>query len=103
VDNDQTLDGEELWASEAIEDTDFVIRSLLELTNSCIELKIKIENAKKLHAELSLHNNQHNIELETDKWLTFCAGLIDTEISDKANEVEFKLNTYVVKHLKSRS
>ena len=70
------LDGEEWWSSQAIDDTDSVIRSLLELTNSCIELKIKVEDAKKLHAELSLHNTTHNIELETNKWLAFCISLI---------------------------
>jgi len=96
------LDGEEWWSSQAIDDTDSVIRSLLVLTNSCIELKIRVEDAKQLHAKLSLHNNQHTIELETDKWLTFCASLRNTEISDKASEVEDKLNTFVAKHLKSR-
>ena len=61
------LDGEEWWSSQAIDDTDSVIRSLLELTNSCIELKIKVEDAKQLHVELSLYNATHNIEFETNK------------------------------------
>lgn len=97
------LDGEEWWASQAIDDTDSVISSLLELTNSCIELNIKVEDAKQLHAELSLHNNQHNIELETDICLAFCISLRQTEISEIANEVENKLIAYISKHLKSRS
>jgi hypothetical protein len=58
------------------------------------------EDAKQLHAELSLHNKYHNIELETDKWIAFCASLSETEISDMANEVSIKLKTYVDKHLK---
>jgi len=37
------LDGEDWLASQAIDDTDSVIRSLLELTNACIKLKIKIK------------------------------------------------------------
>ena len=94
------LDGEEWWASQAIDDTDSVIRSLLDLTNSCVELNIRLEESKQLHAELNLHNNQHNIELETDKWIAFCASLRDTEISDIADEVENKLIAYVSKHLK---
>lgn len=94
------LDGEEWWASQAIEDTDSVIRSLLALTNSCIQLEIKLEESKQLHAELSLHNATHNIELETDKWIAFCASLRSTEISEMADEVEKKLNTYVFKYLK---
>lgn len=94
------LDGEEWWASEAIDDTDSVISSLLDLTNSCIKLNIKQENAKQLHAELSQHNAKHNIELETDKWLSFCVSLKDTKISKMAYEVENKLNTFVSKHLK---
>ena len=97
------LDSDEWWASQAIDDTDSVIRSLLELTNSCIELKINIEDAKQLLAQLSLHNATHNIELETDKWLAFCISLKQTEISEMANEVENMLIAYISKHLKSRS
>ena len=44
------LDGEEWWASQAIDDTDSVIRRLLDLTNSCVELKIKLEESKQLHS-----------------------------------------------------
>lgn len=94
------LDGEEWWASEAIDDTDSLIRSLLDLTNSCIKLNIKQEDSKQLHAELSLHNATYNIELETEKWLSFCVSLKDTKISKMADEVENKLNTFVSKHLK---
>jgi hypothetical protein len=94
------LEGEEWWASQAIDDTDSVIRSLLDLTNSCIELKINREESKQLRAELSLHNATHNIELETDKWLVFCASLRSTEISELAGEVENKLIAYVSKYLK---
>ena len=96
------LDGEDWWASEAIDDTDSVIKSLLNLTKSCIELNIMLEDSKQLYAELSLHNATHNIELETDKWFTFCASLRDTEISKVADNVENKLNAYVSKHLKNR-
>lgn len=94
------LDGEEWWASQAIDDTDSVIRTLLDLTNSCIESKIMLEEAKQLYAELILHNSTHNIELDTDKWIAFCASLCETEISDMADEVENKVNAYVSKHLK---
>jgi hypothetical protein len=66
-------------------------------------LKIKLEESKQLHAELSRHNYQHNIELETDKWIAYCACLRDTEISKMADEVENKLNAYVSKYLKNRS
>ena len=97
------LDGEEWWASQAIDDTDSVIRILLDLTNSCIELKIKVEDAKKLHAELSLHNATHNIELETNKWLAFCFSLRQTEMAELANAVENKLIAYIFKHLNNRS
>ncbi len=96
------LDGEEGWASQAIDDTDSVIRSLLDLANSCVELNIKIEDAKKLYAELSLHNATHNIELETNKWLAFCISLRQTEISELACKVESNLNFYSCKYLKSR-
>ena len=96
------LDGEEWWSSQAIEDTDSVIRSLLELTNSCIELKIKVEDAKQLHAELSLYNATHNIEFETNKWLAFCISLRQTEISEIAYNVESNLNVYACKYLKNR-
>jgi hypothetical protein len=96
------LDGEDWWASEAIDDTDSVIKSLLNLTKSCIELNIRLAESMQLHAELSLHNATHNIELETDKWLTFCASLRDTEISKVADNVQNKLNAYVSKHLKNR-
>ena len=96
------LDGEEGWASQAIDDTDSVIRSLLDLTNSCVELKIKLEESKQLHAELSRHNATHNIELETNKWLAFCISLRQTEISELACKVESNLNFYSCKYLKSR-
>jgi len=96
------LDGEDWWASEAIDDTDSVIKSLLNLTKSCIELNIRLAESMQLHAELSLYNATHNIELETDKWLTFCASLRDTEISKVADNVQNKLNAYVSKHLKNR-
>ncbi len=96
------LDGEEWWSSQAIDDTDSVIRSLLELTNTCIELKIKVEDAKQLQAQLSLHNKTHNIKLETNKWLAFCISLRQTEISELACKVESNLNFYSCKYLKSR-
>ena len=94
------LDGEDWLASQAIDDTDSVIRSMLDLTNHCIELKIKLKDSTKLHTDLSLHNAAHNIELETDKWFTFCASLKDTEISEMSNEVSIKLKTYIEKHFK---
>ena len=94
------LDGEEWWSSQAIDDTDSVIRSLLDLVNSCVELNIRLEESKQLHAELNLHNNQHNIELETDKWLAFCASLSQSVVVEKANAVEDKLIIFVAKHLK---
>jgi hypothetical protein len=94
------LDGEDWWASEAIDDTDSVIKSLLNLTKSCIELNIRLAESMQLHAELSLHNATHNIELETDKWIAFCANLRDAETSKMADEVEHKLNAYVSKHIK---
>ena len=96
------LDGEEWWASQSIDDTDLVIRSLLDLTNSCIKLKIKVEESKQLHTELSLHNNRYNIELETDKWLAFCISLRETEMAEMANAVENKLIIFVSKYLKNR-
>jgi hypothetical protein len=42
----------------------------------------------------------HNIDLEIEKWLSFCAVLRDTDISEMADEVSIKLRAYVVKHLK---
>ena len=94
------LNGEEWWASQAIDATDSVIKSLLDLTKSCIKLNIMLEDSKKLHAELSLHNATHNIEIQTDKWITFCASLRDTEISKMADDVQNKLNAYLSKYLK---
>lgn len=92
------LDGEEWWASQAIDDTDSLIRGLLDLTNFCIELKIKVEESKTLHTELSRHNNRYNIDLETDKWIAFCASLSETEISDLANKILIILKAYSEKH-----
>lgn len=100
MNNIPILDGEEWWSSQAIDDYNDLIRSLLGLTKSCIELKIKLEESKKLHAELSLHNATHNIELETDAWFSYCASLSETEISEIANAVEGKLNIFVEKYLK---
>ena len=96
------LDGEEWWSSQAIDDTDSAIRSLLELTNSCIELKINVEDAKQLQAQLSLHNATNYIELETNKWIIFCISLRQTEISEIAKKVENKLNSYASQHLNNR-
>ena len=96
------IDGEEWWASQAIDDTDSAIRSLLELTNSCIELKINVEDAKQLQAQLSLHNATNYIELETNKWIIFCISLRQTEISEIAKKVENKLNAYASQHLNNR-
>ena len=92
-----------MWRSEVLDDTDFVIKSLLDLAQSCIDLNIREEHSKQLHAELSLHINQHNIEQAIDKWFVFCASLRDTDISEMGNEVENKLYLYVSKHLKNRS
>ena len=97
------LDGEEWWASQAIDDTDSVISSLLDLTIICIKLKIKFEDAKQLHAELSLYNVTHNIELETNKWLAFCFSLRQTEMAEMANKVENKLRAFSFKHLNNRN
>jgi hypothetical protein len=102
MDNIPILDGEEWWSSQAIDDYNAVIRSLLGLTKSCIELKIKLEESKKLHSELSLHNATHNIELETEEWFSFCASLSETEVSKMANAVECKLNIFVAKYLKHK-
>jgi len=93
------LDGENLWASKAIDDTDEIIRTLIGLTCYCIQLNIRLENSKKLNAELSLHNDNYNIELETDKWFMFCTSLSETVIFEKSKEVETKLKSYVAKYL----
>lgn len=89
-----------MWRSKVYDDTNFLIKSMIDLTNSCIELKIQEEDAKQLRAELSLNNN---IEIETDKWRAFCISLTQTDISDKAKEVEDVLKVYIYKHLKSRN
>jgi hypothetical protein len=97
------LEGEDWWASQAIDDTDSLIKSLLALSNSCINLRINLSDSINLHDELSLHNDSHNIELDTDKWLAFCHCLAETKLADNANEVENLIVNYVSKHLKSRS
>ena len=96
------LDGEEWWASQSIDDTDSAIKSLLDLTKSCMELNVNIDDAKLLLAELSLHSAKQNIELETDKWLIFCASLRGSDVAEMANAVEDELNIFVAKHLRSR-
>ena len=96
------LDSEEWWASQSIDDTDSAIKSLLDLTKSCMELNVNIDDAKLLLAELSLHSAKHNIELETDKWLIFCASLRGSDVAEMANAVEDELNIFVAKHLRSR-
>ena len=101
MNNIPILDGEEWWSIQAIDDTDSVIRSLLELTNLCIILNINVEDAKQLQAQLSLHNATHNIELETNKWLVFCINLRQTEISEIAKKIENKLNVFTSQHLNS--
>ena len=101
MDNEQTLDGEEWWASEAVDDTDSLIGSLLKLSKFCMERNVNVADAKLLFAELSLHNDKHNIELDTDKWLIFCARQRESDVADMANEVEVKLKTYVKKYLTS--
>jgi hypothetical protein len=92
-----------IWRSDVYDATDSVIKNLIDLTKTCIEFKILIDDSKQLHEELSLHNATHNIELKTDVWLKFCASLRYTEISEVAGEVENKLNVYVSKYLKIRS
>jgi len=96
------LDGEEWWATQAIDDTDSVIRSLLELATSCITFNIRFEDSIILRDELGLHNDKHNIELETDKWFLFCASLRESAVAEMAIAVENKLNIFVAKHLKQR-
>jgi hypothetical protein len=98
--NIPVLDGEEWWASKAIDDTDSVIRSMLELTISCVKLNINLEEAVQLHTELSLHTAISNIELKTNLWLAFCDSLRATEVSKMAYKVENKLNAYVSKYQK---
>jgi len=96
------LDGEEWWATQAIDDTDSVIRSLLELATSCITFNIRFEDSIILRDELGLYNDKHNIELETDKWFLFCASLRESVVAEMAIAVENKLNIFVAKHLKQR-
>jgi len=96
------LDNEELWAGQVIDDTNLAIRSLLDLVNRCIELKINSKESEELYAELCLHNANHNIELEIDRWLAFCTVLNETVLADKSEFVQIILNTYSVKHLKSK-
>lgn len=94
------LDGEEWCASEAIDNSSAIVRSMLELVKICIDSGIRLEESKHLLAELSLHTNENNINLETDKWLEFCRVLLETSLVEKSNEVLLKLNIYVVKHRK---
>ena len=72
------------------------------LSKSCIELNVSIEDAQQLFAQLSFHNDKHNIELETDQWLIFCASLRESAVAEMANAVEDELNIFVAKHLKQR-
>lgn len=87
-----------IWRCDVLDDTDSLISSLLDLAIICIKLKIKVKDAEQLQAELSLHNDNYTIDLETDKWLSFCISLRETEISDMANEISIKLKAYVEKH-----
>ena len=82
-----------IWRSEVYDDTRSVIKSLLDLTKSCIELNVKFDESKQLLADLSLHNETHNTELEIDNWLEFCASLGETALADKAKVVGIKLKT----------
>ncbi len=93
------LEGEEWWSSKAIDDTDSVVRSLLKLTNSCVELNINLEHSKQLQAELSLNSDNHNIDIV--KWLAYCSSLSETIVSEEAEGTKNELNIYLAKYIKN--
>ena len=93
------LDGEEWWSSKAIDDTDSIVRSLLKLTNSCVELNINLEHSKQLQAELILNSDNHNIDIV--KWLDYCSDLSGTSVSEEAMGIKKELNIYLSKYLRN--
>jgi hypothetical protein len=93
------IDGEEWWASDAIDATTSIVARLSKLAETCISLKVNVSNATDFLNELTLIDNSNSVQFITQKGLRYCKSLSDTEVKDKAFKVEFLLKKYIEKHL----
>ena len=93
------IDGEEWWASDAIDATTSIVARLSKLAETCMSLKVNVNDATDFLNELALIDDSNSIEFITQKGLMYCKSLSGTEIKDKAFEVEFLLNKFIEKHL----
>ena len=97
----EVLEGEECWASEAIDDTDRVIRVVLDLSKASFDIGISSQLASDLCEELGKHSVSFNADLNVEKWLQLCKSLKNTGLSNQALEVESEVMKFISKHLSS--
>jgi hypothetical protein len=95
----EILEGEEWWASEAVDDASKLIIHLQMLAELCLKMDILAEKANILISNIKAHSPSKSIELEPNSWLDFCRQLRDTSLSDKSAFVENMINEFVKKHL----
>jgi len=88
------LDGEEWWSTKVIDETDRLIKQLMELVNTCLNREINSDQANELSEILSEHSSNNSIEINIESWLTFCRNLSSTELSDDASIVEISIINY---------
>lgn len=95
----EILDGEEWWASEAIDDASKLILQLQKLAELCLKMDVTAEKADILISNIKAHSLSNSIELDPNSWLDFCHQLRGTSLSDQSVFVENMINEFVKKHL----
>jgi hypothetical protein len=93
------LEGEDMWASEAIDETSYFLNRLLRLVESSIESKLNFSEASGVQSELiaCINNPKESYHIKT--WLDFCRSLEQTALESEAREVIVEMKKFVMKHL----
>jgi len=93
------LEGEEIWASEAIDETSYFLTRLLKLVESSIESKLNFSEANSIHSELIACINNPKESYHVKTWLDFCRSLEQTALECESREVIAEMKKFVINHL----
>ena len=93
------LEGEEIWASESVDDAAKFLTHLLNLVEAAVASKLNFSEASGVRSELIACINNPNESYHIKTWLDFCRSLEQTALESDAREVTAELKKFVMKHL----
>lgn len=93
------VEGEDIWASESVDQGSEFLSRLLNLVESSVESKLNFSEAGRVHSQLIACINNPKETYHIKSWLEFCRSLEQTPLKGEAREVIAEMKKFVTKFL----